>query len=174
MEQVAQTINDFISGAIGLSLKEIIIQIAATILLFLVVRHFFWSNITDYLDERRNHMAKEYDEANEANLEAQSFKEIAVTELTEIRMNAKGIIDEAKDRGEVERVEIVSNAKNEAAMVMENAKKEINSEIEKARSSINDEIVSVAVLMAEKVIKKELDENKYKELLNDVNKEVMS
>lgn len=174
MEQVAETINEFVNGAIGLNLKETIIQIAGTLLLFLVVRHFFWTNITDYLEERKNHMAKEYDEANEANSEAQSLKVKAVSELTEIRMSAKSIIDGAKERGEIERVEIVNNAKDEAAVVMDNAHKEIDSEIEKARTSINDEIVSVAVLMAKKVIKKEIDESKHKELLKEVTKEVIS
>ena len=98
----------------------------------------------------------------------------ADSELTEIRVSAKGIIDDAKERGEVERAKIVKNAKGEAVIVLENAQREIDSEIEKARTSINDEIVSVAVLMAEKVIKKEIDESKHKELLAEVNKEVIS
>lgn len=174
MENVAEAIKVFIDGAIGVNPKEMIIQIASTLLLFLVVRYFFWNNITAYLEKRKNHMAQEYDEADEANLQAQSLKEKAVGELTEIRLSAKGIIDEAKDRGETERSQIVGNAKKEATVVMENAQKEIESEIEKARSSINDEIVSVAVLMAEKVIKKEIDESKHKELLEEVTKEVIS
>ena len=174
MEQVAESINEFINGAIGLNFKETIIQIAATLLLFLVVRYFFWNNITDYLEERKKHMAQEYDEANEANFEAQSLKEKAVEELTELRMSVKDVIDGAKERGEVERSLIVGNAKKEATVVMDNARKEIDSEIEKARTSINDEIVSVAVLMAEKVIKKEIDESKHKELLAEVTKEVIN
>ena len=174
MDNVAEAIRVFIDGAIGVSPKEMIIQIASTLLLFLVVRYFFWNNITNYLDERKNYMAQEYDEANVANLEAQSLKEKAVGELTKLRLSAKGIIDDAKERGEIERTGIVGNAKKEATIVMENAQKEIDSEIEKARTSINDEIVSVAVLMAEKVIKKEIDESKHKELLAEVTKEVIS
>ena len=37
-------------------------------------------------------------------------------------------------------------------IVLKNAKSEIESELEKARANINDEIVSVATLMAEKII----------------------
>jgi len=174
MEQVAEAIKVFVDGAIGVNLKEMVIQIASTLLLFLVVRFFFWNNITDYLEERKKHMATEYDEAEEANLEAQNLKEKAVSELSELRLSAKGVIDDAKERGEVERGEIVGKAKREASIVIENARKEIDSEIEKARTSINDEIVSVAVLMAEKVIKKEIDESKHKELLREVTKEVIN
>ena len=40
--------------------------------------------------------------------------------------------------------------------------------IEKARTSINDEIVNVAVLMAEKVVKREIDTSKHKDLIDEV------
>lgn len=174
MENVAEVIKKFVEGAIGVDPKEMAIQIASTLLLFLVVRFFFWNNVTNYLDERKSNMAKEYDEAEETNLNAQLIKEKADEELTEIRVSAKGVIDDAKERGEKEREKIVSTAKSEAVTVLENARKEIDSEIEKARASINDEIVSVAILMAEKVIKKEIDESKHEELLAEVNKEVIS
>ncbi len=174
MDQVAETIKAFVEGAIGVSLKEMIIQISSTLLLFLVVRFFFWNNITAYLEGRKNHMADEYKEADVANLKAQALKKQAEKELTKIKVSAKEIIDEAKVRGEVERTLIIGNAKKEATVVLENARKEIDSEIEKARTKINDEIVSVAVLMAEKVIGKEIDEKKQKELLEEVNAEVIS
>ena len=174
MENVAEAIKVFVDGAIGVSPKEMIIQIASTLLLFIVIRYFFWNNITDYLEERKKYMAQEYDEANEANLEAQTLKEKAAGELTELRLGVKNVIDEAKERGEVERSLIVGNAKKEATIVMDNAQKEIDSEIEKARTSINDEIVSVAVLMAEKVIKEKIDDKTKNELLENETKEVIS
>ncbi len=174
MDQVAEAIRIFVEEAIGVSFKDMAIQIASTLLLFLVIRYFFWNNITDYLEGRKKHMADEYTEAEKANLAAQELKEKAVNELTEIRVSAKGVIDEAKERGESERSKIVGNAKKEATVVIENARKEIDSEIEKARAKINDEIVSVAVLMAEKVIDKEIDESKRKELLEEVTNEVMN
>jgi len=174
MEFVGEVIQGFVEGALKVSVREMAIQIASTLLLFLVIKFFFWNNITNYLEGRKEFMAKEFNEASEANELAQTIKADAQSELKEIRLSAKGIIEEAKERGEVERVGIVKNAKNEATIVMDNAKKEIDSEIEKARTKINDEIVSVAVLMAEKVIKKEIDESKHKELLAEATKEVIN
>ena len=174
MEFVAEVIKEFIEGAIKVSPREMAIQIVSTLVLFLVVRFFFWNNITNYLEGRREHMAKEFDEASQANLEAQTIKTEAQTELDQIRLGAKDVIEDAKSRGEKERTDIVSKAKNDANVIIDNAKKEIDSEIEKARSSINDEIVSVAVLMAEKVIKKKIDDKTKNELLENVTKEVIS
>ena len=174
MDKVAIAISEFINGAIGLRLEEMLIQIAATLLLFLVVRFFFWNHITDYLQKRKDVMSAEYEEAQKANEAAQEFKTGAEAELNEVRLSARGIIDEAKDRGEKERTTIVTKAKGEARKVMDNAKKELDSEIEKARQGINDEIVSVATLMASKIIKKEIDESKHKELINQISKEVVN
>lgn len=174
MDKVAQAISEFIESAINVNPVEMLIQVLATLLLFIVVRYFFWGNITTYLENRKDLMNSEINEAQEKNKEAIALKEQAETELHKVREDAKSIIDDAKTRGEDERVKIVSKAKGEADKVMQNAKSEIESEVEKARANINDEIVSVATLMAEKIIKKEIDSEKHKELINDVTKEVVN
>ena len=161
-------------GVFGVNATEMGIQIVSTILLFIVVRYFFWNKVTDYLEERKEAMRNEYDEAKQANTEALLINEKAAKELNDIRLGAKDIIDEARLRGEENRKNIIVKAKDDANKLIDNAQKEVNSQIEKARNNINDEIVSVATLMAEKIIKKELDENRYKELIKEVTKEVTS
>lgn len=174
MDKVAQAIGEFIENAINVNPIEMLVQVAATLLLFLVVRYFFWGNITDFLDRRKELMASEIADAQTKNKEAELLKTKVETELLEVRQNAKSIVDDAKLRGEDERQKIVSNAKVEAKKVMTNAKNEIDSEVEKARANINDEIVSVATLMAEKIIKKEIDPNKHKEIIKEVTQKVVS
>lgn len=174
MDNVADAIKSFIDDALGVSILEMGIQIASTLLLFVVVKHFFWNNITDYLERRRNAITDEYKEAEEANKNAALIKVQADEELNQIRLDAKGIFDEAKERGEIERSSIVKKAKSEAKSVIEDAQKEIDSEIEKARSRINDEIVNVASLIAKKVIDKEIDMDKHKELIKEITNEVVN
>lgn len=172
MDKVADSIRAFVEGALGVNPIEMVIQILATLLLFLVVRFFFWNHITNYIDKRKEAMNNEYDHAAKANKDAQSLKETAEIELKKIHAEAKGLYDDAKDRGEEKRKEIVSKAKGEAQNIIDNAHKEINSEIEKARTKINDEIVTVATMMAEKIIKKEIDNKKHEDLIKEVTKEV--
>lgn len=174
MEYVAESISEFIQGAIGVSAKEMFIQIASTLLLFLVIRFFFWNNITDYLDKRKNAMANEFEEAKQANSEAQTLKISASEELNEVRLSAKGIVDDAKNRGEAERSDIITKAKSEATQVMQNAQKEIESEVIKARESIKEEIATVAILIAEKVIKKEIDKQQQNDIIKQITNEVAS
>jgi|LGVF01.2.fsa_nt_gb F-type H+-transporting ATPase subunit b len=177
----AENIRSFVEDALGITdgvfgvnATEMGIQIVSTILLFLVVRYFFWNKVTEYLEGRKEAMKNEYDEAKQANTDAILINEKAAKELNDIRLSAKDIVDEARVRGEENRKNIIVKAKDDANKLIDDAHKEINSQIEKARNNINDEIVSVATLMAEKIIKKELDEDKYKELIEEVTKEVTS
>jgi len=174
MENVANAIREFVNNALGVNLIEMVIQIASTLLLFLIVKHFFWNNITAYLEKRKDAMNEEYDKAKNAKDEAESLKELADSELKEIRLSAKGMYDDAKMRGEQERKVIVTDAKTDANRIVENAHQEVVSEIEKAKKDINDEIVSVATLMAEKIIGREMDETKHKDLIKEISKEVLN
>ncbi len=172
MANVAQAIEEFVANSLGVNLIEMVIQISSTIVLFLVVKFFFWNHVTDFLEKRKAAMNEEFVKAKTANEEASKAKLQADAELHEIRQSAKGIYDEAKERGEQERKNIVSRAKQEADRLLENAQAEIENELEKARTDINNEIVSVATLMAEKIIEKELDPNKQKDIIERVTKEV--
>lgn len=172
VQESLEFIIDVFGGDSAAAFQQVIIQVVSTVLLFLVVRFFFWNKVTDYLEGRKEAMRKEYDDAIEANQEAALKREEAVKELNEIRLSSKGILDEARVRSNVERKEIIEKAKVDATKIVEDAHKEIASEIEKARKDINDEIVSVATLMAEEIIKKEIDESKHKELIKEISREV--
>lgn len=172
MDNVAQAIEEFVNNSLGVNPIEMVIQISSTIVLFLVVKFFFWNHVTEYLEKRKEAMNEEFTKAKAASEDASKLKEQADAQLHEIRQSAKGIYDEAKERGEQERKNIVLTAKQEAERMLENAQEEIENEVEKARTDINNEIVSVATLMAEKIIEKELDSSKQKELLKRVTKEV--
>jgi len=172
MEKIAQAVNKLVEAALDINATEMLIQIASTLLLFIVIRVFFWKKITAFIEARQQFLEDEVNLTTKAHEEALELKSIRDNELNEVRVSAKGIVEEAKDRGEQERIDIVSKAKKEADTILENSRKEVESEIEKARAKINDEIVSVAVLMAEKVVKKEIDAKKHKEIFEDVLKEV--
>ena len=174
-QAIADFVNDALgitNGAFGVNANEMLIQIVATLILFLVVRFFFWNKVTDYLEGRKEAMVQEYNDAKTANDEAKGMREEAEAELNLIKTRSKTLIDDAKLRGEDERKAILTKAKSEADKMVVDAQKEIESNIEKARNNINQEIVSVATLMAEKIIGKEIDETKHKDMIKEATKEV--
>jgi F-type H+-transporting ATPase subunit b len=174
MDIVTEAIREFVNGALGVNFREMMIQIASTLVLFIVVRFYFWNHITEYLQKRQDAMDQAYNEAESTQKEADQIKKEAEKALEETKMSAKQTLEEAKSRGKQKEQEIVQTAKANAATIKKNAEAEVDRLYEQAKGSMEEEIVSVATIMAEKIIQKELDEKKYKALLKEATDEVTS
>jgi len=165
MDRIVEAVQEIIDGALGINLLDMIIQIAATLILVLIVKHFFWGRITDFLEKRKNIMDQEMDSAKKENIEAKLLKEKRETEYNELKLKSKDYLDTAKEKAEQERLRIIDKAKNNADQMMERAKKEIEAERIKAETSLQKETVTLAALMAEKIIRKELNDKDYQDLI---------
>ena len=172
MENVARAIEEFVNNSLGVNPIEMAVQIGSTIILFLVVKFFFWNHVTAFLDKRKEVMNEEYDKAKQASSEADQLKRQAEDELHEIRQSAKELYDEAKERGEEERKHIVTTAKAEAERLIAQAQSDIEQEWENAKDDMNNEIVEVASLIAKQIIDKEIDETTQKRLVKQLTSEV--
>ncbi len=158
------SVADVIEKAFGASLSDILIQIAATLVLVIIVRVFFWSRITEFLEKRRELVGKEYDDAKVANEEAQVLQSKTNEEYQNLKAKSKGFLEKAKQRGEEERSVIVTKARDEAKGLLSQAEQDIALEKQKAKADIQQETVSLATLMASKIIEEEIDEKKYQDL----------
>ena len=108
------------------------------------------------MNEREKHVANEITAAENSRLEAKKLLEEQRTLLKEARTEAQGLIENAKKQGELQREEIIVVARSEAERIKENAKLEIEQEKEKAVTAIREQVASLSVLIASKVIEKEL------------------
>lgn len=85
--------------------------------------------------------------------------------LKEARSEAQGLIENAKKQAEAQREEIISLARAEAERIKEAAKLEIEQQKEKAVAAIREQVASLSVLIASKVIEKELSAEDQENLL---------
>lgn len=146
--------------------------IAFSILLFILGK-FAWKPIIKMLNEREESIEKALQAAEEAKLEMQKLQANNEQIVAEARKQADTIIKEAREIKE----KIISDAKNAAAIeadkVMKNAKASIENEKNQALNEIRNQIAEFSVLIAEKVIRKELsNENKQKDYIESLLKEV--
>ncbi|MGD9761240.1 MAG: F0F1 ATP synthase subunit B [Candidatus Izemoplasmatales bacterium] len=165
MDKIIAAVLEIIEGALGINLLDMIIQVAATLILVLIVKHFFWGRITDFLEKRKNIMDQEMDSAKKENVEAKLLKEKREAEYNELKLKSKDYLDSAKEKAEQERLRIIGKAKDNADQMMDRAKKEIEAERIKAETSLQKETVTLAALMAEKIIRKELNDKAYQDLI---------
>jgi F-type H+-transporting ATPase subunit b len=81
------------------------------------------------------------------------------------------LIENAKKQGDLQREEIITTARSEAERIKESAKLEIEQQKEKAVAAIREQVASLSVLIASKVIEKELTAQDQDALINEYIKE---
>ena len=92
--------------------------------------------------------------------------------LNKAREEGKKITEEKKRKAEEIYDEIVLEAKNEANTIIERAKVEINREREKVEYQLKKEAIDLALELSTKVIEKNIDKEKNKELIDEFITEV--
>ncbi|MFZ7943247.1 MULTISPECIES: F0F1 ATP synthase subunit B [Bacillaceae] len=146
---------------------DIIFQLIMFIVLMALLKKFAWGPLMGIMKERETHVANEIAAAENSRQEAKKLLEEQRTLLKEARTDAQGLIESAKKQGDLQREEIISTARGEAERIKESAKLEIEQQKEKAVAAIREQVASLSVLIASKVIEKELSAADQEKLINE-------
>ena len=147
------------------------IQIAATIILFIVVIIFFWKPITKILEARREQIDKDLAEAEQAKQNAIEIEADLAHELEQAKHKIKQMLDEAEKQANIKRDAIISQAREEAKTRLENLKTELEQEKKSMEKEIKQEIIDIAFSAAEKIVAKEINQAKYLDVVDEILKE---
>lgn len=172
LKDISQFVNDCLgplsgSGNLATWLRDFLIQLCATLLLFVVVRVFLWKPITDLLEARRNKMDSELESAKEHHNNAIKLEEELKVKYEEAKLEIVKLLNDAVRDGNSAKEAIINEAKLEAKRRIELANEEIEAEILQKQNDIKNQIVTIAFMAAEKIVGKEIDKNTYlKEVTN--------
>ena len=119
------------------------------------------------MKQREEFVANEIEAAEKSRQEAAKYLEEQRVLLKEARTEAQELIENAKKQGDIQREEIIVSARAEADRLKESAKLEIEQQKEKAVAAIREQVASLSVLIASKVIEKELSEEDQEKLINE-------
>ena len=144
------------------------IQIAATVILFAVVAIFFWKPITRILEERRNQIDKDLQDAEVAKANAIEIEANLQKELSEAKAKIKEMIDTAEKEANIRKETIINAAKEEAKRRLDNVEIELVEEKKSMEKEIRQEIVDIAFQAAEKIVQKEINQDKYLDIVDDI------
>ena len=138
-----------------------------TLILFLVLKHFLFKPVNKILDERKEKVEKTYKVADDKLTEASRLE----TEYTEKLANAKAesaeIVKNATKRAQLRSDEIIAEAKTEASGLIVKANADIEKEKKRAVNQIKDEISDIALMVAEKVVEKEISPKDHERLIEN-------
>lgn len=151
----------------GFNSGDIVFQLAMFIILLALIKKFAWGPLMGVMKQREEFVANEIENAEKSRQEAAKLLEEQRALLKEARTEAQDLIEKAKKQADIQREEIIETARSEASRLKESAKVEIENEKEQAVAAIQEQVASLSVLIASKVIEKELNEKDQEKFITD-------
>jgi len=156
----------------GFHLIDMLVMLFFFILLVFLVGKFAWGPVMNMMQKREEYVANEIDAAEKSRADAEKSAKEAAAQLTATKQEAQKIIEDAKSAGIKQEQDIIASAKNEAERIKQSAQEEIQNEKDKALQALQDKVASLSVLIAGKVIEKEISAQDQDQLIEEYIKEV--
>lgn len=165
--------NSFVLGAAGGGVEwgTVIVTVITFAILLALLKKFAWGPLKEVMDKRERDINRDIDEAEEAKLNAQKLEEENKKTLKQTQDEVQRILEDARVQARKQHEEIIHEANIRANDMIETAQSEINSEKERALADINNQVSELSVLIASKVLQKEISEQDQKELVDKYLKE---
>jgi F-type H+-transporting ATPase subunit b len=132
-----------------------------------ILKKFAWGPILKALKEREKSIADALNSAEKARKDVAGLKAANDQIITEARKEKDLILKEARDIKDKIVAEARNQANAEAQKSIDFARQQINAEKTAAINDIKKQVAELSVMIAEKVIKKELENPKDQEILVD-------
>ncbi len=144
------------------------------LVLYLVMKHFFFEKIHNFMQERSNRIKRSFDEAEELNLKAEETLSTYNKKIEDIEAEGREIIIKAKLQADIQAKNIIREANERASEIIKQAEMDIEKEKLQAISEMRSQIASLAVLAAEKLLEQQLETYGQEELIDRIIKEAGS
>jgi F-type H+-transporting ATPase subunit b len=146
-------------------LSSMILTLIAVLILFWGLSKLLYKPVSKILNERKEKIQNDIDGAKTVKEEAMALKTEYESKLLDARKETQEIIESGRKRGEEIKQDIIAEAKKEAENIVEKAKREIQAEREKALLDVKMQAGEMAVLIASKIIEKNVDATSQQDLI---------
>jgi F-type H+-transporting ATPase subunit b len=147
-----------------------------TILTFLgllfALKKLAWGPLLEALETRQNAIRKSLDDAQQAKSELERLNAESARIIQQARVEAEGIVSQGRVDGDRLREEIRSKARTEADNIVKNAERQIQLETSRALEQIRREAVDLSVMIASKIIQRNLSREDNERLIDEALKQV--
>jgi len=148
------------------------IQIVAFLILYLLLQKFAFGPLFGMMEKRRQLVKDQIQTAENNRKQSEQLLEEQKLALQQTRKEAHDIIEQAKQIGSKQADEITIAAREEATRVKNEAIRDIENEKNKAVAALRSQVGAMSVLIASKIIEKQIDEKSQEQLVEHYLKEV--
>ena len=153
-------------------LHDAVLTLISVLVLFFVMSYFLFDPARDFLNNRKNKIAQDLSEASSQKEAAQALKEEYDKKLGAVDKEAEEILKEARKKALATENRIVAEAKEEAARIIARANDEAVLAKQKVADDVKKEMVSLASVMAGKVVVANIDTAVQESLIDETLKEI--
>jgi F-type H+-transporting ATPase subunit b len=131
-----------------------------------------WGPLLEALETRQNAIRKSLDDAQQAKVELERLNVESGHIIQKARVDADAIITQSRADGDRLREEIRIKARTEADHIVKNAERQIQLETSRALEQIRREAVDLSVMIASKIIQRNLSKEDNERLIDEALKQV--
>jgi F-type H+-transporting ATPase subunit b len=149
-----------------------------TILTFLtllaLLAKFAWRPLLQALESRQETIRKSLDDADRAKHELERLQQESAEIIRTARIEADSIISASRTNAEKLREELRQQARVEAQGIVKNAERQIQLETDRALQQIRHEAVDLSVMIASKLLQRNLSKEDNERLIDETLKQVQT
>lgn len=138
------------------------------IVLFLVLKKFFFEKVKNFMETRSNSIQDAFDSAEAVNRRADEKMQNYTKRIANVEAEGREIIRDAKIKADAQAREIIEDANKQATEIMNKAEKNIERERQKAMEEMRKEVAALAMLAAERIVEREIQNIGQDEIVDEV------
>jgi len=154
-------------GIVSVNIWQILISLANLTILYLGLKKFLYKPVKAVLENRKATIAKDYADAEEARTSANAAREEYAAKLATAHTAADEIIHDATVVANRRGDKIVAEAQTKAEEIIRQGELEAAMEKKKAMESIRRDITDVSAAMTEKLLKREMNEDDHRGMIDE-------
>ena len=137
-------------------------------ILLLVLYGWFWDPMMKFLDERRRRVREKLEEADEREEEAQQLVRKRRQELSELKAERTGILEQARQTAEQQRDDVIQKARREAERITEETEERLEEEFRRARTKLREEVADLVTQVTSRLLQRELDTEDHRRYIDEM------
>ncbi len=141
-------------------------------ILFFALSYMLFNPVREVLERRKQKIAGELKNAADDKEAARAMKEEYEARLLEVKKEAEEILEDARKRAKQREAEIITEAREEADRIVTRGSREVELERKKALDDMKEQIISIASVMAGKVVAASIDTTVQDALIDETLKEM--
>lgn len=145
---------------------ELIWGAVAFTVLMAILGYLVFPRLNQALDERAARIQGQIEDAEAVRGEAEQLRRQYEEQLSGAKDESQRIIDEAREQAERIRSDAQTEAEREAQQIRARAREEAEAERSRVVQNLRDQVASLSVDLAERIVERELDEQRHRDLVD--------